>query len=223
MQIILLSGGSGTRLWPISNDARSKQFIRILDVDGSDELESMVQRVHRQLRESKVNVELTVATSASQIDSVIAQLGNSVNIVAEPCRRDTFPAIALACEYLSKEKHCPDDEVVVVMPCDPYTEAGYFEVIKKMAKGISADKAELIVMGIKPTYPSSKYGYVVPRSIAIKDDVIPVNTFTEKPTKTIAEQLISKGALWNGGVLHSVLVIFSISHANTTLGTHLQK
>ncbi len=217
MQIILLSGGSGTRLWPISNDARSKQFIRILDVDGSDELESMVQRVHRQLRESKVNVELTVATSASQIDSVIAQLGNSVNIVAEPCRRDTFPAIALACEYLSKEKHCPDDEVVVVMPCDPYTEAGYFEVIKKMAKGISADKAELIVMGIKPTYPSSKYGYVVPRSIAIKDDVIPVNTFTEKPTKTIAEQLISKGALWNGGVFAFRLgYIFNISRKYNT-------
>ena len=139
MQIILLSGGSGTRLWPLSNDTRSKQFLRLLDVAGSDELESMVQRVHRQLLESNVNAELTVATSASQIDSVIAQLGDGVNIVTEPCRRDKFPAISLACEYLSKEKHCPDDEVVVVMPCDPYTETGYFEVIEKMAKGIAED------------------------------------------------------------------------------------
>lgn len=200
MQIILLSGGSGTRLWPLSNDARSKQFLRVLDVDGSDELESMVQRVHRQLSESNIKAELTVATSASQVDSVIAQLGDSVNIVAEPCRRDTFPAISLACEYLSKEKHCMDDEVVVVMPCDPYTEAGYFEAIEKMAKGISKDKAEMIVMGINPTYPSAKYGYVVPDTTDVKGDVVAVKRFTEKPTVTIAEQLIAEGALWNGGV-----------------------
>lgn len=198
MQIILLSGGSGTRLWPLSNDARSKQFLRVLNVEGSDELESMVQRVHRQLQESKINAELTVATSASQVDSVIAQLGDGVNIVAEPCRRDTFPAISLACEYLSKEKHCPEDEVVVVMPCDPFTEAGYFEAIEKMAKGISEDKADMIVMGINPTYPSAKYGYVVPD--ATNGDIIPVKKFTEKPTVSVAEQLIAEGALWNGGV-----------------------
>lgn len=200
MQIILLSGGSGSRLWPLSNDARSKQFLRLLDVDGSDKLESMVQRVHRQLRESNLKAELTVATSASQVDSVIAQLGDSINIVAEPCRRDTFPAISLACEYLSKEKHCPDDEVVVVMPCDPYTEAGYFEAIEKMVKGISEDKAEMIVMGINPTYPSAKYGYVVPDNTKVKGDVVAVKRFTEKPIVPVAEQLISEGALWNGGV-----------------------
>ena len=200
MQIILLSGGSGSRLWPLSNDTRSKQFLRVLDVDGSDELESMVQRVHRQLRESNIKAELTVATSASQVDSVIAQLGDRVNTVAEPCRRDTFPAISLACEYLSKGKHCLDDEIVVVMPCDPYTEAGYFDAIEKMAKGISENKAEMIVMGINPTYPSAKYGYVVPDAENAKGDVIAVKRFTEKPTVPVAEQLIAEGALWNGGV-----------------------
>lgn len=200
MQIILLSGGSGTRLWPLSNNARSKQFLRLLETEGSDELESMVQRVHRQLRASNIMANLTVATSISQVDSVIAQLGNSVDIVAEPCRRDTFPAISLACEYLSKEKHCSDDEVVVVMPCDPYTEAGYFDAIEKMAKGIAADKADMIVMGINPTYPSAKYGYVVPDNTNIKGDVAKVKRFTEKPTVPVAEQLIAEGALWNGGV-----------------------
>lgn len=200
MQIILLSGGSGIRLWPLSNDARSKQFLRVLEVEGSDELESMVQRVHRQLRESNINAELTVATSASQVDSVIAQLGNGINIVAEPCRRDTFPAIALACEYLSKERHCTNDEVVVVMPCDPYTEAGYFDVVEKMAKGIADDKADMIVMGINPTYPSAKYGYVVPDKDNVKGDVVAVRRFTEKPTVPVAEQLIAEDALWNGGV-----------------------
>lgn len=200
MQIIILSGGSGTRLWPLSNGARSKQFLRLLHVEGRDELESMVQRVYRQLRESNIKAELTIATSAPQVDPIIAQLGNNINIVAEPCRRDTFPAISLACEYLSKEKHCSENETVVVIPCDSYTEAGYFETIKKMAKGILEDKAEMIVMGITPTYPSSKYGYVVPNATKNNEDVISVSRFTEKPTVSVAEQLIADGALWNGGV-----------------------
>lgn len=199
MQVILLSGGSGTRLWPLSNDARSKQFLRVLSVNGSNELESMVQRVHRQFKESNIKAEITVATSASQVDSVIAQLGNEVNIVAEPSRRDTFPAISLACEFLSKEKLCSDDEVVVVMPCDPYTEAGYFDAIEKMAKGIAQDEADMIVMGINPTYPSAKYGYIVPDNKS-KGVVVQVKRFIEKPTVSEAENLIGEGALWNGGV-----------------------
>lgn len=200
MQIILLSGGSGTRLWPLSNDARSKQFLRLFDVDGSKELESMVQRVHRQLRESKIKADLTIATSASQVDSVIAQLGDSIDIVAEPSRRDTFPAISLACEYLSKAKHCPDDEIVVVMPCDPFTEGGYFVAMERMAKGIEENKADMMVMGIAPTYPSPKYGYVVPELNNVDGAVFPVKRFTEKPPVDVAERLIAEGALWNGGV-----------------------
>lgn len=199
MQIILLSGGSGTRLWPLSNDARSKQFLRLLDVDGTDRRESMVQRVLRQLRESGIDADVTVATSASQKDSVIAQLGDSVGIVTEPCRRDTFPAICLACEYLAKVKGCKAEETVVVMPCDPYTETGYFRVIDRMARGIADGIADMIVMGIAPTYPSAKYGYVLPGE-ALDDDVRSVRRFTEKPDVPTAERLISEGALWNGGV-----------------------
>lgn len=198
MQIILLSGGSGTRLWPLSNDARSKQFLRLLNVEGTDERESMVQRVMRQLRESGIDADVTVATSESQRDSVIAQLGERVNLVTEPSRRDTFPAICLACDYLAKEKNCPDDEVVVVMPCDPYTQLGYFECIKRMTEGIAANRADMMVMGINPTYPSAKYGYVVPEEES--DGFMAVKRFTEKPDVATAERLISEGALWNGGV-----------------------
>lgn len=199
MQIILLSGGSGTRLWPLSNDARSKQFLRLLDAEGSCQRESMVQRVMRQLKESGIDADVTIATSASQKDSVIAQLGNTVSIVTEPCRRDTFPAICLACEYLSKNKKCTHDEVVIVMPCDPYTELGYFESIKQMAEGVADSVADMIVMGIAPTYPSSKYGYVVPDK-NLSDNIHSVKRFTEKPDVPTAEKLISEGAQWNGGV-----------------------
>lgn len=158
----------------------------------------MVQRVERQLREADIHAELTVATSKAQYDSVLAQLGDKVNVVTEPCRRDTFPAICLATDYLRLEKHCPEDEVVVVMPCDPYTTEGYFLTIAKMAEAIEKDAAELMVMGIRPTYPSSKYGYVVPSGS--EKGVEKVARFTEKPDVATAAKLISEGALWNAGV-----------------------
>lgn len=200
MQIILLSGGSGTRLWPLSNDARSKQFLRLLPVDGGDERESMIQRVVRQMKKANIKASLTVATSISQKDSVISQIGGDVDIVTEPSRRDTFPAICLACEYLAKEKHCPANEVVVVMPCDPYTEIDYFKAIAMMADGISGNLSDLMVMGIRPTYPSAKYGYVVPESEPIAEGFWKVKRFIEKPNVETAQKLIQEGAMWNGGV-----------------------
>lgn len=199
MQIILLSGGSGKRLWPLSNNARSKQFIKLLTApDGSKE--SMVQRVIRQLKESGFSDSITVATSASQRDVIINQLGDEISVVTEPERRDTFPAIALASSYLTHGMHCSADEIVVVMPCDPYTEAGYFETIKRMADAVMDNRAELVLMGIRPTYPSAKYGYVVPVSDNGESGIYRVSRFTEKPDVMTAEKLISEGAFWNGGV-----------------------
>ena len=88
--------------------------------------------------------------------------------MVEPERRDTFPAIALAASYLKYEKSCADEEVVVVMPCDPFTEAGYFKVIEQMVHAVDDNVAELVLMGITPTYPSVKYGYVVPDESKLK-------------------------------------------------------
>ena len=199
MQIILLSGGSGKRLWPLSNNTRSKQFIKLLTApDGSKE--SMVQRVVRQLREAGICDPITVATSRSQRDVIINQLGDGIPVVTEPERRDTFPAIALASSYLACERKCPADETVIVMPCDPYTEAGYFETIRRMADAVKNDAAELVLMGIRPTYPSAKYGYVVPMPDNDESGIYRVSRFTEKPDVPTAGRLISEGAFWNGGV-----------------------
>lgn len=203
MKIILLSGGSGTRLWPLSNDARSKQFLKLLPVPGSDAKESMFQRVVRQIQQSGLDADLTVATAASQRDSVVAQIGDAADLVLEPSRRNTFPAICLACEYLAKEKHVNSDEVIVVMPCDPFTGPGYFDAIGMMGAAVEIGLADLLVMGIRPTYPSAKYGYILPGGEPFGSDsesVIPVKTFVEKPSVERAEELIRDGALWNGGV-----------------------
>ena len=200
MQLVLLSGGSGKRLWPLSNNARSKQFLPLLEKEDGT-MESMVQRVVRQVREAHLTDDITLATNASQLDIIINQLGDSVSVVTEPERRDTFPAIALASGYLKLKKGCPDDEVVVIMPCDPFTEAGYFETIGRMVKCVEADVAELVLMGITPTYPSEKYGYVVPvTDHLMAEGSMAVSKFTEKPNVDRAKELLEMGALWNGGV-----------------------
>ena len=201
MQLVLLSGGSGKRLWPLSNNARSKQFLPLLEKEDGT-MESMVQRVVRQVREAHLTDDITLATNASQLDIIINQLGDSVSVVTEPERRDTFPAIALASGYLKLKKGCPDDEVVVIMPCDPFTEAGYFETIGKMVRCVEADVAELVLMGITPTYPSEKYGYVVPvTDHLMAEGSMAVSKFTEKPNVERAKELLGMGALWNGGVV----------------------
>lgn len=203
MQLILLSGGSGKRLWPLSNNARSKQFLPLLEKEDGT-MESMVQRVVRQIGEAGLSSNITLATNASQLDIITNQLGGKVDVVAEPERRDTFPAIALAASYLSLEKQYADDEVVVIMPCDPFTDTAYFHTIAHMAECVEAGVADLVLMGIKPTYPSTKYGYIIPK----KKERVPqkaanysmVDHFREKPPVLVAENLLGKGALWNGGV-----------------------
>ncbi len=195
MQIILLSGGSGKRLWPLSNDARSKQFLRLLPTESGSQ-ESMVQRITNQINKSSLKADITFATSITQRDSIINQLGSKISIVTEPERRDTFPAIALATSYLSKEKACNREEVIVVMPSDPFTEEAYFETITKMVDMIESNAVEMALMGIMPYEPSTKFGYIVPQ----KYDTSKVERFTEKPDVETAKLLLSNGALWNGGV-----------------------
>ncbi|WP_026491201.1 sugar phosphate nucleotidyltransferase [Butyrivibrio sp. XPD2002] len=196
MNIILLSGGSGQRLWPLSNDVRSKQFIKIFK--GNDgEYESMVQRVYRQILEIDPGANVTIATSKTQVSAINNQLGENVGVSIEPCRRDTFPAIALASAYLHDVQGVGLDESVVVCPVDPYVEKDYFLALEKLSKLAEDGEANLTLMGINPTYPSEKYGYIIPED---KNDVSKVVSFKEKPDVETAKNYISKGALWNGGI-----------------------
>lgn len=195
MNIILLSGGSGKRLWPLSNDIRSKQFIKIFKTP--DGYESMVQRVYRQITEVDPEACVTIATSKTQVSSIHNQLGDAVGVCVEPCRRDTFPAIALATAYLHDVKGVPLDEPVVVCPVDPYVNNDYFEALKQLSALAAQGKASLSLMGIEPTYPSEKYGYIIPETA---EPVSKVKTFKEKPDAKTAAVYIEQGALWNGGV-----------------------
>ncbi|QWT52117.1 sugar phosphate nucleotidyltransferase [Eubacterium sp. MSJ-33] len=196
MNIILLSGGSGKRLWPLSNDVRSKQFVKLFKDDNGN-YESMVQRVYRQITTVDAKAKVTIATSKSQASAIKNQLGEKASICVEPCRRDTFPAIALAATYLYDELHVSREESVAVCPVDPYVENSYYEAVQKMGELVETGAANLTLMGIEPTYPSEKYGYIIPQS---GDDVSGVKEFKEKPDTETAKKYIDQSALWNGGV-----------------------
>lgn len=196
MNIILLSGGSGKRLWPLSNDIRSKQFIKIFKKEDGT-YESMLQRVYRQIKNADADAKVTIATSKAQVSAIHNQLGDDARISAEPCRRDTFPAIALATAYLTDIMGADLEEPVVVCPVDPYVEDNYFEALKELSCQAGKGEANLVLMGIEPSYPSEKYGYIIPEG---NKDIEFVKTFKEKPDAETARSYIKQGALWNGGV-----------------------
>ena len=153
MNVILLSGGSGKRLWPLSNDVRSKQFIKIFkNCDG--EYVSMVQRMYCGIKKAAPNAKVTIATSESQVASIKNQLGDAVAISKEPCRKDTFPAIALAANFLLDVQKVSREEPVVVCPVDPFVDESYFEFLVKLAELAEKSNAGLTLLGIEPDCPS---------------------------------------------------------------------
>lgn len=196
MNIILLSGGSGKRLWPLSNDVRSKQFIKLFQNENG-QYESMVQRVYHQITEVDAGANVTIATSKSQVSAIRNQLGDKVSICVEPCRRDTFPAIVLAAAYLHDEIGMDEEECVAVCPVDPYVGNDYYEAVRELEVIAGKSSVNLTLMGIEPTYPSDRYGYIIPKT---KDGLSEVKAFKEKPDEKTAKKYIEQGALWNAGV-----------------------
>lgn len=194
MNIILLSGGSGKRLWPLSNDIRSKQFIKLFH-SPEGKYESMLQRIYRQILTVNRDADITIATSKSQVSAIRNQLGDGVGVCVEPCRRDTFPAIVLASAYLCDVKGISPGEPVVVCPVDPYVDMDYFHALQELDALAAKQSEGIFLMGIEPTYPSEKYGYILPEK---KAHISRVTTFKEKPDAATAAEYIRRGALWNG-------------------------
>lgn len=202
MHLILLSGGSGKRLWPLSNDIRAKQFLKLLENPFGNK-ESMVQRVWRQLNDDRIKdlwKSITIAASESQQEQLKIQLNQKFDIVTEPERRDTFPAIALACSFLYSEKDVNLEDNVIILPIDPYVEIDYFYKLLTIKQELEKTHADLILLGTRPLFPSEKYGYIVPEDSLKSESLFRITKFVEKPKKEVAELLIKQNALWNCGV-----------------------
>ncbi|KZE13995.1 sugar phosphate nucleotidyltransferase [Priestia aryabhattai] len=199
MKLVLLSGGSGKRLWPLSNDSRSKQFLKVLE-DKDQYLQSMVQRVWTQISNVGLADSTVIATGKSQEDMIKSQLDNQAGLIIEPCRRDTFPAIALAASYVYSVQKADLDEVVAILPVDPYVDDQFFTRVQDLEEVVQNSNAQLALIGVTPTYPSSKYGYIVPTFEKSGSEYRKVSRFMEKPSEKQAASLIEDGALWNCGV-----------------------
>lgn len=214
MNFILLSGGSGKRLWPLSNEVRSKQFLKVFKCqDGKHE--SMVQRMYRMIHAIDPNASITIATSNSQVSLIKSQLDESVEISIEPSRKDTFPAIALATAFLHDVKGLSENDVVVVCPVDPFVELPFFEKLCELHVNAEKEEANLVLIGIEPTYPSEKYGYIIPEN---NSSISKVVSFKEKPDVETAKQYIKSGALWNAGVF-AFKLRYVLDIAEKILGT----
>ena len=215
MHIVLLSGGSGKRLWPLSNDIRSKQFLRIFEDNG--EFLSMIQKVFADIKRAIPEAKVTIAAPKKQLSILINQCGDDISVSKEPLRRDTFPAIALASLYLVDKKKADKDEVVVFMPVDPYVELNFYDYVKKLGEIAAISDKNIMLMGITPTYPSAKYGYIFPET---DDEISDVKFFREKPDETTAAEYIREGALWNSGVFAMKLSYIS-DKARTIQGGYI--
>ncbi len=222
MNIVLLSGGSGQRLWPLSNMARSKQFLKVLRTpDGHHE--SMLQRVYRQIREAGIEAPIVISTASGQQHAIQRQLGEDIAIALEPERRDTFPAVALAAMYLFSERGVSPEDTVLVMPVDAYAEKEYFQNLILMDQAVQSDAADMMLMGIRPTYPSMKYGYIIPREKEECAGILPVARFVEKPSEERAAELCAEGAFWNGGIFAFRLRwILDVVHQYMDVGTYAE-
>lgn len=214
MNVILLSGGSGIRLWPLSNEARAKQFLKVLKDDNGENV-SMLQRVFSQLKKANIDARITITAAMWQIDSIRRQLGNEVSLVVEPERRNTYPAIALACASLLKEKKASREETVLVVPVDVWADESYFENFQNMKEAKESQGADLALLGIKPTYPSAKYGYICIDEKNSKE--ARVKRFVEKPSESRALELIEEGAYWNAGVF-AVSIGYVLDQVKKELG-----
>lgn len=200
MYIVLLSGGSGKRLWPLSNDLYSKQYIKIMNHDGEETGEkcSMLQRVFGQLKKVGLSDNTIVCTSTAQVELIESQLEGKAEVAVEPMRRDTFPAVMLSCSYLLSKKDAKKDDVVAFLPVDPYATGEFFKRIKRLGERVAQKEGTIGLLGGVPTYPSTKYGYII--SEQSDNELLRVTDYREKPDDAMAEKLVSEGALWNCGV-----------------------
>ena len=193
---LILAGGKGTRLYPLSRGQEPKQFLKI--VNDKSFLVNTVDRVSPLIPSENIYV-ITNKDYEERLQQELPEL-NPENIFVEPANKETATCIGLAAmKLLKKDK----DAVMVVLPSDHYIEdnQGYIETLKQ---GVEiADKKNVIVtIGIEPTRPEMGYGYIEMGDRMV--GAIPtykVNRFTEKPNLEVAKDFILKGTyLWNSGM-----------------------
>jgi mannose-1-phosphate guanylyltransferase len=208
MYVVIMAGGGGTRLWPLSRPERPKPFLPLL---GDETL--LQATVRRLLDGDELPVrasDIAVVTDRRYGALVREQLGTAVRIVTEPHGRNTAAAIGLATLTIDR----PDDEVMLVLPADhridPAREGGFRGVLRAAAEGLAGGSPfdiedPLVTLGVQPTHAATEYGYLVPRYEAGAEidglAAYPLRDFEEKPITSRARELFESGGVaWNAGM-----------------------
>ncbi|MEH7347038.1 sugar phosphate nucleotidyltransferase [Bacillus sp. JJ1532] len=200
MKILLLSGGSGRRLWPLSNSVRAKQFLKLLPTQHGKP-ESMIQRVSGQLDDAGLLSSTFIITYENQLEIIKNQIDTQIPVICEPSQRGTFPSIALACAYLHSNYYAGPEETICVVPVDSYVEPLFYKLLQSIPDILHISQAELALLGAVPQFPSDQFGYILPKP-GQKEEIscLPIDQFIEKPDTETARRLIEKNAFWNCGV-----------------------
>lgn len=200
---LILAGGAGERLWPVSTIQRAKQFVPL--TGKLPLIQETFNRLKGLVDISKIYV-LTTIDQLSLVSEVLSEL-NHENIIAEPARRNTGPSLVLGSAYIRDKVAL--DEVVVVLPSDHFVSDDIkFQEDLKRAFVIATKQKEIVTIGVKPDRPETEYGYI---SVGEKvdTDVLKGIKFEEKPSSQKAQQYVKDGGyLWNSGILVFRLKVF---------------
>jgi mannose-1-phosphate guanylyltransferase/mannose-6-phosphate isomerase len=191
---VILSGGAGTRLWPASRESLPKQFLKLLGERST--LQETLQRVSDKKTFGKPVI---VANHAYRflVREQLEEIGMDADIILEPTRRDSGPAIAAAAQWIAKSDK---DALVLVLAADHVvTKPKQFVSVCKKARA-AAKKGNIVTFGIKPDHPATGYGYIRPgKTIAGAAPARAVEAFVEKPDAKTAAKYLKKKYLWNSG------------------------
>jgi mannose-1-phosphate guanylyltransferase len=197
--LVILAGGGGTRLWPLSTEGQPKQFLDILGC-GKSLLQQTAERFEGLVPQENI----WIATSAEYKETVMQHLPQvpEKNILVEPCRRNTAPCICYVSWKIKKRN--PRANVIITPSDHAIKDEQSFKQAVKDCMEFSSETDSIVTLGIKPTHPETGYGYIkadLSFSSSRKKNIFRVDAFKEKPTKEIAEEYIKQhNYLWNSGI-----------------------
>jgi len=193
--VVIMAGGTGTRFWPFSREAKPKQFLDVLGMG-----QSLLQMTFERFKEIAPIAQIYIASNSKYKQMILEQLPEVAEeqLLLEPFQRNTAPCIAYACYKIAQINA---DANVIVSPSDHvvFKETAFIKLIN-LAIETAKDGQKLVTVGVKPTRAETGYGYI--QYIEVEDsEVKKVKTFTEKPVQELAEKFVESGDfVWNAGI-----------------------